>query len=273
MPASHTLVLSLSKDTGVGGRSSLTIYGKVSGMDVDLEQADRRVLLTVIASQREQLAMQREQLGALETQVTTLTAQVTTLAARVAELEHRDPPPWAKANRPKAAESRPPRKKREHTFSRRVEAPTETVTHAVETGPDCGAGLRGGTAQPASGGSAGQVRIWRRQHRRAFEQALRHVCAPFAGKGAGVPQRVLCQRVQKYLPELFTFLADPRVPADNPPEADRRTLRPPHRHPPQDLRRHPLGGRDADAHGAVDTDRYLAAPTSSSPGGLDRPAP
>jgi transposase len=63
---------------------------------------------------------------------------------------------------------------------------------------------------------------WRRQHQRAAEQALAHICQPFAGQA--VPQRVLCQRLLKYLPELFTFLADPRVPADN--NAAERSLRP-----------------------------------------------
>jgi transposase len=70
---------------------------------------------------------------------------------------------------------------------------------------------------PPAGLSAGQERIWRRQQRRAAEQALSAVCQPFAGKGTTVPQQVLCQRIQKYLPELFTFLADARVPADNNP--------------------------------------------------------
>ena len=37
--------------------------------------------------------------------------------------------------------------------------------------------------------------------------------------------RVLCQRVERFLPELFTFIADPRVPADN--NGAERSLRPP----------------------------------------------
>ena len=403
-------------------------------MDIDLEQADRPTLVGVIVAQREQ--------------ITALEAQVTTLTARVAELEHRDPPPWAKANRPKPPQARPARKKRERNFSRRVERPTETVVHAVETCPDCGAGLRGGRvrfrrqvidvpeapvrviepvvvarrckvcgrettpqldlsdqalgqhrvslrlmgviallreqlrlplgqiqqylqtlhglhlsrgelvailgsvaqraetavgairdairqspvvhadetgwreggqnryawsfstptlryfvvgsrrgelvdtvlgadceavvvtdfyvaydhysglhqrcwihllrdmhslreAHPDDAGvqtwatavvdcyheakavaaagppaklSAGQQAIWRRWQRRSYEQALWALCQPFAGKGTDVPQRVLCQRVQRYLPELFTFLADARVPADN--NAAERSIRP-----------------------------------------------
>lgn len=403
-------------------------------MDEELEQADRATLVTLIRRLREQLAAAQAQVGML--------------TARVADLEQRDPPPWAKANRPKPPQPQPARKKRGRNFSRRVEVPTETVTHAVDACPDCGAALRGGRvryrrqvidlpeapvqviehvvvqrrcrqcgrettptldlsdqvlgqhrvslrlmariavlreqlrlplgriqeylqtlhglhlsrgevvailqtvakraetaagairdairqspvvhadetgwreggqnrsawsfstpalrsflvgsrraemvdavlgedcqavlvtdfyaaydhypglhqrcwvhllrdihalreAHPQDAGvqtwakrvvglyrrakavakrgprvdlSAGEQASWRRRQRRGFEQALRQVCAPFAAKDAAVPQRVLCQRVQKYLPELFTFLADPRVPADNNPAE--RSIRP-----------------------------------------------
>jgi len=106
-------------------------------MDVDLEHADRPTLIALIGTLRDQLAASQ--------------AQVATLSTRVAALEQRDPPPWAKANRPKRLQPRPPRKKRGRNFSRRVEAPTETMPHAVDTCPGCG---------PALGG--GRVR-WRRQ--------------------------------------------------------------------------------------------------------------
>jgi len=404
------------------------------GMDAELEQADRPTLIALIVTLRAQLAASQ--------------AQVATLAARVAALEQHDPPPWAKANRPKPAQPPAARKQREQNFSRRVEMPTETVPHAVEACPDCGTALAGGRvrwrrqvidvpeapvrviehvvverrcracgrtstptldlsdqvlgqhrvslrlmgqiamlreqlrlplgriqeylqtlhglhlsrgelvailqtvatrAEAAAGAiraavrqspvvhadetgwreggqnryawsfstpwlryflvgsrrgemvdavlggdcqavlvtdfyaaydhypglqqrcwvhllrdihtlreqhpqdagvqtwakrvvalyhaakataktgppanlSAGQERIWRRQQRRAYEQALAGICQPFWGKDAGVPQRVLCQRIQRYLPALFTFLADPRVPADN--NAAERSVRP-----------------------------------------------
>jgi len=38
------------------------------------------------------------------------------------------------------------------------------------------------------------------------------------------PQRVLCERVERFLPELFVFVADPRVPSDN--NAAERAIRP-----------------------------------------------
>ena len=68
--------------------------------------------------------------------------------------------------------------------------------------------------------AAGEQAAWRRQRR--YEAARLRVCVRFVKQP--VPQRVLCARVQKYLPELFTFLADPRVPADN--NAAERSVRP-----------------------------------------------
>ena len=47
-------------------------------------------------------------------------------------------------------------------------------------------------------------------------------CQPYLGSDA--PMRALCQRVERFLPELFTFVADPRVRADN--NAAERSLRP-----------------------------------------------
>lgn len=60
-----------------------------------------------------------------------------------------------------------------------------------------------------------------RQH--AFERELMAVCAPFVKTGQ--PMSVLCQRVEKYLPEMFMFVADPRVASDN--NAAERSLRGP----------------------------------------------
>src|SRR5487761_1478872 len=87
----------------------------------------------------------------LSEQLATLQTQIQMLVARVAELEHHDPPPWAKANRPKPPQPRPARKKRQQHFARRLEAPTETVTHAAAARPGGGAALRGGRVR------------WRRQ--------------------------------------------------------------------------------------------------------------
>jgi transposase len=106
------------------------IYGKVRRMDEDLQYAPRAELLAIIAAQREQIA-------ALE-------AQVGTLVARVTELEQRDPPAWAKPNRPKRPEPRPARKRRGTAFVRRRDAPTAVLEHAADHCPDCGMALAGG---------------------------------------------------------------------------------------------------------------------------------
>jgi transposase len=90
------------------------------------------------------IAEQRTQIAALEEHLRTLTAQVTTLVARIAELEHRDPPPWVKANRPKPTAPRPSRRRRGQAFVRRRETPTEVITHAAVHCPDCQTALGGG---------------------------------------------------------------------------------------------------------------------------------
>jgi transposase len=47
----------------------------------------------------------------------------------------------------------------------------------------------------------------------AFEQELWQVCAPFAQ--TQTPMHTLCERVERFLPELFVFVAYPGVPSDN----------------------------------------------------------
>ncbi|MGH2479040.1 MAG: IS66 family transposase [Ktedonobacteraceae bacterium] len=47
----------------------------------------------------------------------------------------------------------------------------------------------------------------------AFEQELWQVCAPFAQ--TQTPMHTLCKRVERFLPELFVFVASPGVPSDN----------------------------------------------------------
>jgi transposase len=55
-----------------------------------------------------------------------------------------------------------------------------------------------------------QVRV---AHQRAFEQQLWKLCQPYAHTSA--PQHTLCERVERFLPELFVFVAVPGVPAHN----------------------------------------------------------
>lgn len=65
----------------------------------------------------------------------------------------------------------------------------------------------------------------RRHARRQCEADLLAVCQPFlADDATTVPQATLCRRVAKYLPELFTFVTDPAVPATN--NGAERSIRP-----------------------------------------------
>ncbi len=50
--------------------------------------------------------------------------------------------------------------------------------------------------------------------RERYERALLKLCQPFLGQ-AKAPQRVLCQRIEKYIKEIFVFLSHPEVPSDN----------------------------------------------------------
>jgi hypothetical protein len=56
---------------------------------------------------------------------------------------------------------------------------------------------------------------------RRYEQELWLLCEPYVKTDA--PMRVLCERIERFLPELFVFVADVRVPADN--NAAERSLR------------------------------------------------
>jgi len=61
------------------------------------------------------------------------------------------------------------------------------------------------------------------RQQRQHEQELWALCQPHVKTQA--PMSVLCQRVERFLPELFTFVAQPQVAADN--NAAERSLRPP----------------------------------------------
>ncbi len=51
------------------------------------------------------------------------------------------------------------------------------------------------------------------KQQREYEQELMKVCRPHLKKKK--PQSRLCERIERFLPELFVFVADPRVPSDN----------------------------------------------------------
>lgn len=51
------------------------------------------------------------------------------------------------------------------------------------------------------------------KRQREYEQELMRVCRPHLKKKR--PHSKLCERIERFLPELFVFVADPRVPSDN----------------------------------------------------------
>jgi transposase len=72
---------------------------------------------------------------------------------------------------------------------------------------------------------AGPDPVGRARARRQCRADLLAACEPFVdGAAPAVPQAVLCRRIAKYLPELFTFVADPAVPSTN--NAAERSIRP-----------------------------------------------
>ena len=66
------------------------------------------------------------------------------------------------------------------------------------------------------------------QGRRAqltLEEKLLALCRPFLNDPLAV-QGKLCRRMERFIKELFVFVADPAVPPENPPQADaERSLR------------------------------------------------
>jgi transposase len=53
----------------------------------------------------------------------------------------------------------------------------------------------------------------RTQYQQVLEQDLWHLCAPSAHTAS--PLHPLCERVERFLPELFVFVARPEAPSDN----------------------------------------------------------
>jgi len=62
----------------------------------------------------------------------------------------------------------------------------------------------------------------RMRQREIFEQTLLEVARPYFKSDK--PQRILAERIEKFLPELFVFVEDPRVPSEN--NAAERAVRP-----------------------------------------------
>ena len=96
-----------------------------------------------------------------------------------------------------------------HCWAAAVKAIYEQAVEWVQHGPD----------PQLSARQQQQARV-AQQH--VFEQQLREVCRPYVGTDA--PQHTLCERVERFLPELFVFVAVPGVPAHN--NLAERSIRP-----------------------------------------------
>jgi len=75
--------------------------------------------------------------------------------------------------------------------------------------------------QVAAGGADLAARVAARDE---LERRLTEACRDGWAKGSALPQATLCQRVDRFLDELFEFVLDPAVPADN--NLAERSLRP-----------------------------------------------
>src|SRR6266566_5000379 len=86
------------------------------------------------------------------------------------------------------------------SWAKAVKAIYEQAIAFVENGPDLNLPPR-------------QQQQAREAQQHAFERHLWQVCQPYVRTAA--PQHTLCQRVERFLPELFVFVAVPGVPAHN----------------------------------------------------------
>ncbi len=86
------------------------------------------------------------------------------------------------------------------TWAAQVKACYERAMSTTDTGPPAEETLR-----------HSQRERERQQH--SYEQELWKLCAPFAH--TEVPMHTLCERIERFLPELFVFVAVPGVPSHN----------------------------------------------------------
>jgi transposase len=95
----------------------------------------------------EEVVALRAEVQVLRQRMATLQEELETAQERIAELEggKKRPPSFAKANKSRGTEAKPPRRKRkaEHNRARRREVPTRVVSHAEERCADCGCKLYG----------------------------------------------------------------------------------------------------------------------------------
>ena len=125
---------------------------------LDVYHADRDELIRIILAQREELAIRERQLAAQAAELAQVRAVVVQLTERLGVLERATkrsgPPgpgspsgmPGLKSAEPAERASRP-RKRRDQGYGRSRMTATERVVHALDTCPDCGAPLAGGSVK------------------------------------------------------------------------------------------------------------------------------
>ncbi len=115
----------------------------------DLGNLSREELIGIVLEQHQAIREQHQAVLELREGVDTLTERVRALEKENEELRSklggggRTIPAFVKANRPERKKK--DRKKRQKSFARLRETPTEIVEHALDTCPDCGRKLSGGT--------------------------------------------------------------------------------------------------------------------------------
>ena len=126
----------------------------------DLAAASREMLLAILAEHQVTITRYESVLGEQTSQLAQRDATISELQKVIAELQKRITAleqrlagrggPGMPGNKPPSPQPSPApkaRQKRGQGFGRRRLAPTEAVSHAVETCPDCGTRLQGGWVQ------------------------------------------------------------------------------------------------------------------------------
>lgn len=118
-----------------------------------LDELTKEELVDLVLKLHETVQVQAVQIEEQAKRIAELEAIVQVQAERISELEEqisklggpKSKPSWVKPNAvPKRKEAR---KNRSQSFSRRSLTPTDVVCHAVDTCPDCGRKLSGGTVK------------------------------------------------------------------------------------------------------------------------------
>ena len=105
----------------------------------------REELISIVLSQREQLAAVEKEVGSLRSSVERLEKENAELRARLGGDGNAPIAAWVKPNRAeRRATAREERKKRKQAFVRKRDIATREVRHAVDICPDCGVKLKGG---------------------------------------------------------------------------------------------------------------------------------